>query len=166
MAAVGICFAMILGYNTVQPNQQVNQNQTIAMWLQAHHFRYGLAAYWQANAVTVDSGGRVEVRPVRMYGQQLVTTGFEVNSTWYDANRHDATFVVWAPRSLCQDTCVTRAVLSRLFGRPARSYHVGWLRVLVWFNENLLRRVQTLTWCGNVWPWDTLTAPSATPCKP
>jgi hypothetical protein len=166
MVAAGICFAMVLGYNTVQPNQQVNQNETIATWLQAHHLRYGLAAYWQANAVTVDSGGRVEVRPVRMYGQQLVTTGFEVNSTWYDANRHDATFVVWAPRSLCQDTCVTRAVLRKLFGRPAHSYHVGWLRVLVWRHENLLRSVQTLTWCGNLWPWDALSPPSATPCKP
>jgi hypothetical protein len=37
-------------------------NSPLASWLVAHGFRSGLAAYWQASSVTVDTGDQVTVR--------------------------------------------------------------------------------------------------------
>ena len=40
------------------------QNQALASWLAAHKLDYGLADYWLANSVTVDSGGEVQLRAI------------------------------------------------------------------------------------------------------
>ena len=37
----------------------------LAAWLRAHAFSYGIAGYWDASAVTVESGNHVQVRAVR-----------------------------------------------------------------------------------------------------
>ena len=36
----------------------------LAAWLQAHGLTYGIAGYWNASDVTVQSGDRVQVRAV------------------------------------------------------------------------------------------------------
>jgi hypothetical protein len=95
-----------------------------AAWLEAHHLRYGLAGYWQASAITVDTGGGVTVRAVTScvnipYRQKSGTTLFgaaiqcaapagpvtggaceitpypwETNSAWYKAGRSTAMFLL------------------------------------------------------------------------
>ena len=41
------------------------QNQAIADWLAAHKLTYGLAGYWIANSITLDSGGAVRMAPIK-----------------------------------------------------------------------------------------------------
>jgi hypothetical protein len=52
-----------LGYELTFPSSPP-ANSPLASWLACHGFRSGLAAYWQASSVTVDTGDRVTVRAV------------------------------------------------------------------------------------------------------
>jgi hypothetical protein len=163
MAVVLACYGGFLISDAAAP-PAVSQNELVAPWLVAHHMTYGLAGYWEANSVTVDSGDRVEIRPVRMYNHQLVTTPWESDSSWYDPTEHDARFVIWASKAYCSGDCLSMADLRKIFGPPAVIYQVGRYRVLVW-RTNLLTDVKTLQWCGNVWPWSTSAPPSARSCE-
>jgi hypothetical protein len=162
LAVVLACYAGLLASDAAQPPAR-SQDQLAASWLEAHHLTYGLAGFWEANSVTVDSGGRVRVRPVRMYRRQLVTTPWETSASWYDPRRHDASFVIWAPPASCANVCLSIADLHALFGPPAATYQVGSFRVLVW-RANLLAGVQTRYWCGNAWAWSSPARPGIVPC--
>jgi hypothetical protein len=123
-----------LGHSMVQPAAPPDGSQ-VASWLQAHHLRYGLGGYWQSSIVTVDTGGQVKVRAV------VGITTMEpylwlAKPSWYDPAAQQARFVVldstpgylyWEPR----------AVIAKVFGRPAREYNVGPYTVMVW-DRNLL----------------------------
>jgi hypothetical protein len=39
--------------------------------------------YWNANTVTVETGGNVRVRPVRTYQDSVVTTNLQTDQDWY-----------------------------------------------------------------------------------
>jgi hypothetical protein len=118
-----------LGLDAARPAAP-DPSQQLGQWLAAHHLRYGLAGYWQANAVTVASQGQVAVRAVA--GSPYLGHGtWEEDKTWYDPARHRADFVVLAPGGLTQ-----KPVLAT-FGRPRHIYHDGVYTVLVW-NKNLL----------------------------
>ncbi|HEV8065537.1 MAG TPA: hypothetical protein VGP46_11920, partial [Acidimicrobiales bacterium] len=162
MAVVLACYGGFL-ISDATPSPAVSQNELVAPWLVAHHMTYGLAGYWEASSVTVDSGDRVQIRPVRMYQQHLVTTSWESDKSWYDPKRHDAHFVIWAPKTYCSGVCLSMSDLRRIFGPPTATYRVGGYRVLVW-RANLLTDVQTLQWCGNAWPWSASTAPTPRAC--
>src|SRR5260370_1397664 len=47
---------------------EVQEQARVAAWLDAHGFRYGLAWFGNASTVTVQSGGRVQVRAVQSPG--------------------------------------------------------------------------------------------------
>ncbi len=162
LAAVLACFGAVLMFDAGQPAQA--SKAELARWLQAHHLSYGLAGYWQASTVTVASGDRVQIRPVRMYHHELVTTPEESDASWYDASRHDARFVIWAPRKSCQNVCLSMADLRAEFGPPAVIYRVASYRVLVW-RKNLLTDLPTLSWCGHGWPWAAGVKPAPTQCS-
>jgi hypothetical protein len=164
MALVLACYGGILVSQAVQPPAPPGENQLAASWLQAHHLSYGLAGYWQANSITVEDGDRVQIRPVRVLNHELVITPAESDASWYDARRHDAHFVVWAPPGSCLNVCLSMASLRQILGPPTATYQVGTYRVLV-RRQNLLTSLHTLWWCGNVWPWATSHQPSATPCE-
>ena len=138
--AYGAGLAVLLGYlwglghDVSQPAAPPDGTQ-VASWLEAHHLRYGLGGYWQSSIVTVDTGGQVKVRAV------VGITAMEpylwlAKSSWYDPAAQQANFVVldstpgylyWEPR----------AVVAKVFGRPAREYNVGPFTVMVW-DRNLL----------------------------
>ena len=138
--AYGAGLAVLLGYlgglehGVVQPAAPPDGSQ-VASWLEAHHLRYGLGGYWQSSIVTVDTGGQVKVRAV------VGITAMEpylwlAKPSWYDPAAQQANFVVldstpgylyWEPR----------AVIAKVFGRPAREYNVGPFTVMVW-DRNLL----------------------------
>jgi hypothetical protein len=122
------------------------QDQQITSWLAARHLHTGLSGYWEANVVTLASGGQVQIRLVNAYARgRLLPSSFEGKAEWYDPRRHTATFVVLFPgvaeyrgftyRGFTEE----RAVLAT-FGKPARTYHVGAYTVLVW-DKNLLREL-------------------------
>jgi len=113
------------------------QNQQLATWLAAHRLDYGLAGYWQASSSTLDSGGRVQVRPVRVAGSIVARDPWEIQQSWFSPAEHDATFVVLTPGAPGRDPFPWSADVRATFGQPARVYYVGSYTVLVW-NKNLL----------------------------
>jgi hypothetical protein len=133
LAAVLACYGLFLAHNASRP-APFSPNQRVAAWLAARHLRYGLASYWEASSVTVDSGGYVEVRPVRTAGDQLVLTHWNAAASWYDPRLHDARFVIFRH---CTG-CLSLSGLRGAFGPPAGVYRVVNYLVLVW-HKNLLR---------------------------
>ncbi len=134
LAAVLACYTLCLAYNASRP-APFSPNQRVANWLGAHHLRYGLASYWEASSVTLDSGDYVRVRPVRTQGDHLLLTHWNAAASWYDPRLHDARFVIFKH---CKG-CLSLAGLRKAFGPPAHIYRVVRYLVLVW-NKNLLRR--------------------------
>lgn len=105
----------------------------MATWLARHHLTYGLGGYWQANSITLDSGSRISVRAVRLWGTRAAAGQWETQKAWYDPRRHNADFAVLSPgRGGLQLAAVIAA-----FGPPAHAYHVAGSTVLTW-HENLL----------------------------
>jgi hypothetical protein len=133
LTAVLACYALFLAYNASRP-VSFSPNQRVANWLGAHHLRYGLASYWEASSVTLDSGDYVRVRPVRTQGDHLLLTHWNAAASWYDPRLHDARFVIFKH---CTG-CLSLAGLGGGVGPPARVYRVVRYLVLVW-NKNLLR---------------------------
>ena len=107
----------------------------LSAWLKAHRLTYGLAGYWDSSVVTLQSGNQVQVRAVAMYGSQVFRYDWETNTLWYDASRHDATFVI---------TDLAGSGLSpsaeSYFGQPAKIEHVAQWTILI-YQKNLLKQV-------------------------
>ncbi len=133
LAVVLALYSIFLIYDATRP-APFSPNQRVAAWLTAHHLRYGLASYWEASSVTVDSDNTVQVRPVRTVTGGLLLTHWNAEASWYDPHLHDARFVIF--RS-CQG-CLSLATLRSIYGPPAHEYRIVHYRVLVW-NKNLLR---------------------------
>jgi hypothetical protein len=108
----------------------------LAAWLEAHGLTYGIAGYWDASVVTLQSGGRVQIRAVDIRGKKIVVRGWETYSSWYTASRHDARFVV-ADRG----GRYSAAAFERHFGRPAGTYQVATWLILV-YPTNLLWQLE------------------------
>jgi hypothetical protein len=116
----------------------------LATWLEAHGLTYGIGGYWDASAVTVQSGDRVQVRAIAlMYNAgpvRLAAYDWETSASWYDASQHDATFVIAdRPRSYPNDD-FTVAVYEKYLPRPAAIYRVAGHLIMV-YRTNLLRHV-------------------------
>jgi len=143
--AMPLLVLVMLGYlaglaGEISKPAAVAQDQRLASWLEARHLHTGLSGYWEANAVTLASGDRVQVRLVNVSYRRgrLLPSSFEGKAEWYDPRRHAADFVVLFPgvaeyRGFTQEWAVLAT-----FGTPARTYHVGGYTILVW-NKNLLR---------------------------
>jgi hypothetical protein len=113
------------------------QGSELAGWLAAQHLTYGLGGYWQANAITLETAGRVSVRPVVMSGAGLGRDHWEAQPGWYNPARHRASFVVLSSVWPGQTSGEWLGRVQHAFGQPARIYYVGPYTVLVW-NKNLL----------------------------
>jgi len=148
----------IVAYSATRPPDPAQRYKLTASWLAAHDLHYGLAGFWDASIVTVDSGDRVQVRPVRSFQARIVTTPSESKASWYDPQRRYANFVVARRRWTCSGVCVGVRAPIMSFGPPAATYHVGPYTVLVW-NKNLLARLRTVSWCNEGWPWNTPALP-------
>jgi hypothetical protein len=112
---------------------------SLALWLEHHGLRQGIAGYWQASSVTVDSGGQVTIRAVindyRTPG--LAPYTWEADMTAFNARTNDANFLVaTAPRTQGGGTVTAAEAIAR-FGKPARTYHFDQYTILVW-RKNLL----------------------------
>jgi hypothetical protein len=142
LALVLGCYAGIEVHNAVQPSPP-DPDAQVAAWLTAHHLTYGLGDYWNANAMTLDSGNQVQVRYVSRIGDTLVQRPWESESSWYDPARHDATFLVTpGPASACSPGTPAgwEAAGQATFGPPSGIYHVAGFTIVVW-HHNLLREL-------------------------
>jgi hypothetical protein len=129
-----------LAYAAAQPSVP-SANQSLASWLAARDLTDGLAAYWEADSITLDTGGKVTVSSVVIdrYGK-LVPYKWESELSQYDPKLHDARFVVaGGPASDLPIAGLADAAI-RTFGRPSSIYRVGAYTVLVW-NHNILRHL-------------------------
>jgi hypothetical protein len=161
LAVALACYGYVLVSSAFHPSAS-NLSNPPASWFEAHHLTSGLAGFAEAYSVSVLSGDRVHVSPVRFYNHELVTTPWENDITWFDPRRHRADFVI-APGG-CSSTCPQKVDLFHVFGKPAQVYQLGIGQVLVW-NKNLLPDVRILWWCTpNAWPWNADGKPSAEPC--
>jgi hypothetical protein len=114
------------------------QGRAVAAWLVGHHEHEGLAGYWQADATTVESGGRVLVAPV--LGQATEVERWETSASWYRPSSHGATFVIAVPGQVAKDGALTVAQARDRFGPPAARYPVGG-EIILTYRYNLLTRL-------------------------
>jgi len=118
--------------------------QQLASWLEAHHLSTGLSGFWSSNVVTLTTGERVSIRPVRVDGGRVYPFLDLQNADWYKPGRATADFVVLYPGVVGYPGGVSgsagfaswQAVLAT-FGKPASTYRVGSFTVLVW-HKNIL----------------------------
>ena len=118
--------------------------RSLAAWLAAHGLREGIAGYFDASTLTVDSGGRVEVRAVVPARGRLAMYAWETRTDWYDPTRHDASFAVAYDErtSVPEDELdrITTSAYEAVLGRPTALYRVDGRSVLV-YSMNLYRHV-------------------------
>jgi hypothetical protein len=150
LALRGVCVAVLavvaggylgsMAYGAARPTVP-SSNQALATWLTEHHLTYGLASYWEAGSVTLDTHGQVQVSGV-LVGRhgKLGAYYWEVKTTAYDWRLHDATFVVAAGPASVDPVRGLGAAARRTFGPPDHVYHTHGYTILVW-NRNLLRHL-------------------------
>jgi hypothetical protein len=132
LAAGVACYALLLGVAAASA-QLPPRNVHLATWLRQHHLYSGLAPYWQASSVTVDSGGKVTMLAVVAAGKhhRLAPYPWESDLRLANPATHTANFIVIVPGP------VSRELAVKTFGQPA---HVYWHRpylIMVW-RKNLL----------------------------
>ena len=93
--SVGVlaCYMAGLGYGTAH-RPVADFDQAIVPWLEAHHLTTGLGTYFEANLITMDSGGRVAVRTVSWQFTRDVPRRYESKADWYDPRQSYANFIV------------------------------------------------------------------------
>jgi hypothetical protein len=112
----------------------------LAAWLEAHGLKYGIAGYWDASAVTLQSGGQVEVRAVKARYFGIVGYPWETKSSWYDPNSNYANFVIANTRGPLTNTSLPASVFEKHLGRPVVIYDVA-NRLILIYHRNVLRLV-------------------------
>lgn len=117
------------------------QDHRLARWLAARHLGTGLSGYWEADVVTLDSGDRVRIRPVRPAGGRIAPGRLAADTAWYDPGRASARYVVLFPGIPGYPGFTARRAVLAAFGRPARTYRLGRYLILVW-HRNLLGQLQ------------------------
>jgi hypothetical protein len=119
LAAGLACYAAMLGF-AAAASQAHPQNVSLAAWLDQHHLRSGLASYWEASSVTVDSGGNVTMLAVGIHGyeRRLGPDKWETDVALDNPAAHTANFVVAGP-----DRIVPVKLALAMFGHPAQTYY-------------------------------------------
>ena len=151
LALVLGCYAGVLVHNALQ-RPPYDANRQLGAWLQTHHLTYGLGDYWNANAITLDSGNQVQVRYVSRVGDTLMVRPWETKKSWFDQAQHEATFLVApGPASVCSPGTPAgwQAAARAAFGPPSGIYHVDGFTVLLW-HENLLSHLGTAAMHGPI----------------
>ncbi len=135
VAAAAGCAAILARDAALPPSPAAAQNVTD--WLAARHLSYGLGGYWQANNITLASGGRIQVRPVSPSTGLIGQDRWESKASWYDPRLHDATFLVIDTANRFDAWYATAGEAQATFGPPLNTHKLGEYTVLIW-PKNLL----------------------------
>lgn len=119
------------------PSAGVPEAQLITL-LREHHLTRGLATYWVAPIVTVQSKEQIVLRQVQVGDDRYLRPYvFLADEQWFHAsNLRDVNFIVYrnmpedTPHSFTPQAFYNAAI--RSFGVPDQQYHVGIYTVLVW----------------------------------
>ena len=131
-----------LGYAATQPGRPA-ANQDLAQFLVAHGLREGLAGYWQANSVSLDSREAVELVPI--FGPSPYI--WESRYVWYNPAVSYANFVVMVASPPSEQVFARPSVILRDFGKPAHTYQFEQYIIAVW-DKNLLTSMLTVNPAG------------------
>jgi hypothetical protein len=133
LAAGLACYALMLGIAAAH-KQLPPRNAGLTRWLAGHHLTSGLAPYWEASSVTVDSGGSITVLAVQPEpgSDYLQPQPWQSDVLLAAAKGRTANFVILSPAEN-----VHRKYVLVTFGRPARTYRYGPFTIMVW-HKNLL----------------------------
>jgi hypothetical protein len=133
VAAGLACYAVMLGLAATSA-QAPPRNTGMASWLARHHLTSGLAPYWEASSVTVDSGGAVTVLAITDTGRKghLEPRRWETDVLLAGPRGRSANFVITSPAE-----AVPQSMVVATFGRPLHSYHYGPYTINT-YNKNLL----------------------------
>jgi hypothetical protein len=116
----------------------------LAAWLEAHGLKYGVAGYWDASAVTVQSGNRVQVRAVAVTHHdgpaRFAAKDWETKAVWYYPSQNSATFVIADFVHRDSNDYIRAATFEKYFGRPTSVHKVAGRIVLI-YSWNLLGEV-------------------------
>jgi hypothetical protein len=141
-AALLAGYAAMLGFNASRPPVVVPP-ATLAAWLSAHHLTRGLGGYWQANSVTLITGGAVQVRAIDLVNGELIAGSYwEADRAWYDPATHYADFIVDLPPGPGNPRYPGPLIktMEGEAGAPERLYFNKGFAIAVW-KLNLLSRV-------------------------
>ena len=96
------------------------RNVGLTQWLAGHHLTSGLAPYWEASSVTVDSGGAITVLAIQPepYTNRLEPQHWQTDVLLATQKGRTANFVVISPAENLH-----RQYVLRTFGRPAWTYY-------------------------------------------
>jgi hypothetical protein len=134
LAVALACYLAALGYSDFQPETS-SANADLTAWLQSHGLRSGIAGYWQADSVRLNSGEQVRLASL---GTGTLADTWESKQEWFDPEVSSANFVVTVSWPPVEAADAEPAKLVAMFGRPARVYWYGRYTIMVW-NHNLLR---------------------------
>ena len=140
MAAVaGIAVVLPLAAAATVPTG-VGTEVPLAAWLEAHGLTSGIGGYWDASAVTLQSGGKVDIRAVKSRYFGIAGYPWETKISWYNPADNYANFVVASTHGPVTNTDITAGIFEKYFGRPA-SVHLVADRLVLIYHKNLLRNV-------------------------
>jgi hypothetical protein len=120
----------------------------VTAWLEEHRVTGALADYWSASTVTLESGGRLQVRAITLVprtdgsGYDIHAPYWESNSLWFNPSLHDARYVVAR-----QTGKYSPATYERFLGKPSAAWQVPGFVVLE-YPENLLTRIEPMLGVG------------------
>ncbi|MGO9079347.1 MAG: hypothetical protein ACLQDY_09940 [Streptosporangiaceae bacterium] len=136
LGLIAIAYGASMGRAVAQPSVPP-ANEQLAGWLAAHHLDHGLAGYWVANSVTLDTGGAITLRPVVALGHAMSRSTWEADARWFRPGAPAASFVVLTPPGPAVPPYPWITSVRAAFGQPARIYYTGSYTILVW-DKNLL----------------------------
>jgi hypothetical protein len=127
-AVVIACSGAAVGYD-VAAAAPVQPQSPITHFLATHDLHRGVGDYWTSSIVTVETRGKVAVRPVVAdTAGRIVGYGRQSPTSWYEGQTFN--FLVFNAGSPFAG--VDYAAAAATFGRPPHLYFVDSWRVLVW----------------------------------
>jgi len=109
----------------------VPDHAQLESWLEARGLELGYGSYWDASVVTVETGGRVQIRNVEGANGRLRPQAYLSKSDWYRPESNPpARFVVFPASG--DGFGVDQATATATFGAPSETDTVGPYLVLIW----------------------------------
>jgi hypothetical protein len=135
LATVAACYCAMLGYAAAQP-QLPPASAALSRWLAAHRLHDGLAGFWEAASVTLDTGGANVMRPLvpNALGQ-VAPYSWEADIRQFNPASNSARFLVLSHGHIPDER---QAIAT--FGRPTETYRYQDYTIMVW-RKNLLREL-------------------------
>jgi len=130
VGSLALLAAGVVGFHDELTSAPAPQSaDALGNFLESHHLTNGVGDYWSSSVVTVETGGKVAVRPVfPNRASVLVRYGRQSDVNWYKGVRF--TFLVFDLARPWGNVNATTGAGS--FGRPSETLHVGSYTILVW----------------------------------